>query len=85
MVLFASKQSSEAGGPTLIRRLSLIIKSSVVALMHHWVDGPLLLFPIQQHLGRRAQLELSAVLWKQMCDPTQRFGDQVLDGGLWEQ
>lgn len=76
MVFFAEKQSSDAGGPTLIRRVSIIIRSSVVALMHHWVDGPLLLLPFQQHLGRRARLEHSAMLWKQMRDPTQRLGDQ---------
>lgn len=66
MVLFACKQSSDAGGPTLICRISIIIKSLVVALMHHWVDGPLLLLPFQQHLCRWARLELSAMLWKQM-------------------
>lgn len=54
---------------------SIIIKSSVAALMLHSVDGPLSLLPIHQHLGRLAQLNLSAVLSKQRHDPIQRIGD----------
>lgn len=77
MVLFTHKQLSEAGGPTLMHRPSIIIKSSVLALMHHRLDGPLLLLPIHQHLGRLAQLNLSAVLSKQMRDPTRRIGLKI--------
>lgn len=53
---------------------SIIIKSSVAALMLHSVDGPLSLLPIHEHLGRLAQLNLSAVLSKQMRDTIQRLG-----------
>lgn len=73
-VLFAHKQLSKARGPTLMQEPSIIIKSLVVALMLFSVDGPLLLLPIHQHLGRLAKLNLSAVLSKHMRDPTQRIG-----------
>lgn len=73
MVLFTHKQLSEAGGPTLMQGPSIIIKSSLLALMIHSVDGSLSLLPFQQHLGRLAQLNLSAVLSKQMPDPIQRI------------
>lgn len=56
---------------------SIIIKSSVVSLMLHSVDGLLLLLPIHQHLGRLAQSNLSAVLSKQMHDPCQRIGFEI--------
>lgn len=75
MVLFAHKQLSEAGGPTLMQGPSTIIKSSVAALKLHSCNGPLSQLPIHQHLGRLAQLNLSAVLSKQMQDPIQRIGD----------
>lgn len=58
MVLFAHKQLSEAGGPTLMQGPSVIIKSLLAALMLLSVDGLLLLLPIHQHLGRLAQLNL---------------------------
>lgn len=79
MVLFTHKQLSEAGGPTLMQGSSIIIRSSVVALMLNSVDGPLSLRPIQRHLGRLAQLNLSAVLSKQMRDPIQRIGLEIGD------
>lgn len=47
--------------------------------MLHSVDGPLLLLPIHQHLGRLAQLPLSAVLSKQMRDPIQRIDLEIRD------
>lgn len=56
---------------------SIIIKSSVAALMLHSVDGPLSQFPIHQHLGRLAKLNPSAVLSKQMSDPVQRIGFEI--------
>lgn len=53
---------------------SIIIKSSVAALMLHSVDGPLSRLSIHRHLGRLAPLNPSAVLSKQMPDPVQGIG-----------